>query len=208
MTSEVDPWEINQARWNALFVYENHIKQTVVHLGAGGEVHPTAGVASIGDDNTEERSGRHVFAIDFDGHHLFTVARRCGHSRETKPQKTAKPLMMCLESLDNNCSYSLLALIQKQLLVNISAGFDYSHSAEVHDSLSITAGDLNLLVCMSRQVETAKDVLGRAAADNAQLAGGVDERSMGYEAVDNFVYRTITPDDDYEFSPSLDSRSR
>jgi len=208
MTSEVNPREIYKARWYVLFVYKNDVKQAVVHLGAGGEVHPTAGVASIGDDNTEERSGRHVFAIDFDGHHLFTVARRCGHSRETKPQKTAKPLMMCLESLDNNCSYSLLALIQKEMLVNISTGIGYSHSAEIHDSLSITAGDLNLLARMSRQVETAKDVLGRATANNTQLAGRVDERSMGNEAVDNFVYRTITPDDDYEFGPSLDSRSR
>ena len=208
MTSEVNPWEINESRWYILFVYKNHIKQAIVHLGTGSEVHPSAGVASIGDDNTEERIGRHVFAIDFNGHHLFTVARRCGHSRETKPQKTAKPLMMCLESLNNNRSYSLLALIQKQMLVNISTGIGYSHLAEVYDSLSITAGDLDLLVCISRQVETAKDVLGCTTADNTQLAGRVDERSMGHEAVDNFVYRTITPDDDYEFSPSLDSRSR
>ena len=208
MTSEVDPWEIDKARSYVLFVYKNHIKQSVVHLGTGGEVHPSAGVASIGDDHTEERIGRHVFAIDFNGHHLFTVARRCGHSRETKTQKTAKPLMTRRESLDNNCSYSLLALIQKKMLVNLSTGIGYSHLAEVYDSLSITAGDLDLLVCMSRQVETAKDVLGRATANNTQLAGRVDERSMGHEAVDNFVYRTITPDDDYKFSPSLDSRSR
>ena len=208
MTSKVNPWEINKSRWYVLFVYKNHIKQAVVHLGTGSEVHPSAGVASIGDDNTEERIGRHVFAIDFNGHHLFTVARRCGHSRETESQKTAKPLMMCLESLDNNCSYSLLALIQKEMLVNISTGIGYSHSAEIHDPLSITAGDLNLLARMPRQVETAKDVLGRPAANNTQLAGRVDERSMGHEAVDNFVYRTITPDDDNEFSPSLDSRSR
>ena len=116
--------------------------------------------------------------------------------------------MMRLESLDNNGCYSLLALIQKKLLVNISTGIDYSHSADVHDPLSITACDLNLLVCMSRQVETAQDVLGRATADNTQLAGRVDGRSMGHEAVDNFVYRTVTPDGDHEFSPSLDSRSR
>jgi hypothetical protein len=208
MTSEVNPWEINKARWYVLFVYENHVEQAVVHFGAGGKVHPSAGVASIGDDNTEERIGRHVFAIDFDGHHLFTVAGGRGHSRETKPQKTAKPLMMRLESLDNNGCYSLLALIQKKLLVNISTGIDYSHSAEVHDPLSITACDFNLLVCMSRQVETAQDVLGRATADNTQLAGRVDGRSMGHEAVDNLVYRTVTPDGDYEFGPSLDSRSR
>ena len=207
MTAGVNLGEIVEAPSECLLVHEQEIQQAVPDIGPGGQPHPAGHGIAVGGNDPDILQGLPGPSVHRDRYLGLGKAQGGGEGLQAEGQRSAQPLVLPPDVLDDDAADPGLALIDEIARAGLPVPIGEEGPAEVQTADKPGRDYLALPFDVPRQAEALGETVPGSDAYDPELDVRVDETAVAEKPVDRFLDRPVPPDGDDELGPAQDGFS-